>query len=90
MLPSIPQPTETVRVGDTDVTVRGLSVTEVRKVHDAAGADEGDAMAIAFGTGCSVEEASAWLDSAPALAAQEVMAAILRLTGLLDGQKSGD
>jgi hypothetical protein len=86
-LPVVPMPTETVKVGDADVTVRGLTVSEVRKVH-AAGETNGDALAVSYGVGCTVDEAQAWLDSTPADVATAVMTAIMRLSGLLEGAAS--
>lgn len=79
-LPSNPLPTETVTIGEIEITVTGLHLFQVRQLAKMD-VDESDAQAIALGTGCTIEEATAWIESSPAGDSAALMAAIMRLSG---------
>lgn len=84
MLPEIKQRTETVPVAGELVTIRSLSVFEVRRLKDNPDPQAADALCISLATGASEEEAQAWLESIPADDAVGLMAAIFQLTGLTE------
>lgn len=89
MLPAVPARTEEIDVSGTQVTVRSLTVSEVRRIQ-GCDADAADALAVSLAVGCTVEEAGAWLATVPADVAFRVMSAVFRLSGLDEGAtKSG-
>lgn len=85
MLPEIKMPEETVEVAGELVTLRALTIYEVRRLKNHPSEDESDALAVHLSTGASMAEATAWLESVPASVAVEVMAAIFRVSGLTEG-----
>lgn len=89
MLPEIKRPTELVDLGDgATVTIRALTIYEVRRLKNHPDENESDALAVQLSVGdCTLEEAQAWLESIPAPAAQALIEAILRLAGLLDAAR---
>jgi hypothetical protein len=89
-LPVVPLPSDTVTVGDSQVTVFGLSRSAVLHLQSFDGDYEAvDCYLLAQGCQISEEEAKAWSDSTPADAVEPVVARIVELSGLATGaQKS--
>lgn len=82
--PTKPLPTGTVTVNGTEAPIRGLSFAETRRMvafEDDPG-DAADVLVLSAGTGMSEDEARAWFASNDPITANEVLLAILRLTGL--------
>lgn len=79
-LPSNPLPTETVELGTIAIEIRGLHLFQVRALAKMD-PDESDAQAIAWATGCTVGEATEWIERSVGGDAVNLMAAIMRLSG---------
>lgn len=84
MLPEIKQRTEAIDIEGTLVTIRSLTIYEVRRLKNHPDEDGADALAVSLATGATQEEAQAWLEAIPADAAVTLMAAVFRLSGLTD------
>lgn len=79
-LPSNPRPSETVTIGEVDITVRGLHLFQVRELAKMD-QDDSDAQAIAWSTGATPEEARGWIEESSGGDAVQLLAAIMRVTG---------
>lgn len=83
----VPMPTDTVKVGDGKVEVRGLSRAEYVHLNTYADDPEAaEAFVLACGTGLSEEEAAAWLAATPTVAAGHVLDRIAELSGEDEGK----
>lgn len=80
-LPKIGLKRKTVEISGYEVEVRSLTVTEIREIMDADNKDRADAMAIAWGTSSTVEEAEEFLANTGADDAGTLMREILELSG---------
>lgn len=79
-LPHNPQPAETVQIGEISLDVRGLHLYQIRQLAQMD-QDVSDATAIAWATGCTVEEANDWVEQSSGGDAVQLLAAIMRLSG---------
>jgi hypothetical protein len=79
-LPANPRPTETVTIGQVDIDIRGLHLFQVRELAKMD-QDISDATAIAWATGCTPDEATAWVEESIGGDAVELLSAIMRLSG---------
>ena len=87
-LPDVPLPTGSVTIGGTDVPIRSLARSEVLRIRSFVGAeDDAEPFIVACGTGCTPEEATAWLGAVELDVGGVLVEAILALTGLLDPQE---
>jgi hypothetical protein len=87
-LPKAKGPVDTVDVDGELVEVRGMTrgeVTTLMGMKDES-VDKSDAFALSCGAGVSTTEAAEWLASAPMGVSQSLLEAVLRLSGLMDGQ----
>lgn len=83
----VPMPTDTVKVGDGKVEVRGLSRAEYVHLNTYAGNPEAaEAFVLACGTGVTEEEAAAWLAVTPKVPAGRVLDRIAELSGEDEGK----
>lgn len=79
-LPHNPQATETVQIGEVSLDVRGLHLFQIRQLAQMD-QDLSDATAIAWATGCTVDEAREWIEASPGGDAIQLLAAIMRFSG---------
>lgn len=87
MLPKSVRSTESVALSGGEVALRGLTWDEVRQLKG----DRANPLAIAFGTGCTEEEAAAWIEDPDTVAGdvQALLDAVMAASGLGEGaQKS--
>jgi hypothetical protein len=75
---------KTVSVQGKDITVRPLSLAQVRAVRKAD-EDHADVLAISWASGLSVDEAREIFESAPAGQTLALVAAIFEVSGLTEG-----
>lgn len=83
-LPFSPPGTRTVKLSGGEVTVRGLTVGQVRTCRKLQG-DASDHLAITMATGTPREEVAAWFDQAPAGDFARLIEAIWDASGLGEG-----
>lgn len=82
-LPIKPLPTGSVTIEGTDIPIRALSRSEVIRLQSFEGNEDGaEPFVIAAGTGCTEEEARAFLASTDLVTGGDLLVAIFRLTGL--------
>lgn len=79
-IPSNPLPSETVVIGEISIDIKGLHLFQIRQLAKMD-EDVSDATAIAWSTGCTVDEASDWIERSTGGDAVALMAAIMRLSG---------
>lgn len=79
-LPSNPRPTETVQLGEISIEISGLHLFQIRQLA-TMDPDASDAQAIAWATGCTPDEAGAWIEASSGGDAVALMAAIMRVSG---------
>ena len=82
-LPIKPLPTGSVTIEGTDVPIRALSFTETKamvSLNDDT--DAADVLVLTAGTGATDDEARAWLAGTDAATVNDLLLAILRLSGL--------
>lgn len=72
---------ETVKLSGGEVTVRALTLKEVRLIRNKP-EDQADVHAIAWATGESVEDTGEWFETALAGDLQRLIGVIFRLSGL--------
>jgi hypothetical protein len=87
-LPKAKCPVDTIDIDGEPVEVRGMTrgeVTTLMGMKDES-VDKSDAFALSCGAGVSTTEAAEWLASAPMVVSQSLLEAVLRLSGLMDGQ----
>lgn len=80
-LPFAPPETRTVQLSGGEVTVRGLTIGQVRKCRALKG-DDADHLAITMATGTPREEVAAWFEQAPAGDFAKLIEAIWDASGL--------
>lgn len=90
ILPKLELPFRKVNVGGTELTIKSLTRGQV---HQMSGLDTHnltavEATCLAFAIGCTVEEAAAWLNEAPADVATKLMDEIYDLAGMGDSGKA--
>ena len=79
-LPRNQLPHETVTIGEVDIGVRGLHLFQVRELANMD-RDLSDATAVSWATGCTVDEATEWIEASSGGDATALLAAIMRLSG---------
>lgn len=84
-LPPSKVSTGTVELSGGVVEIRGLTFNEAREMRG----ERANAVAIAYATGCTEDEAQAWIDTALAGDFNELIEAVLKASRLDEGaQKS--
>jgi hypothetical protein len=84
-LPVLTLATGSVEVGGQPVAITSLSRSASVELGVIVAADgDGEAFIVSKGTGVSVEEASAWLDTVDNQAATDLIRAILQISALVD------
>lgn len=87
-LPPVTIPRATVKVGDDEVLVRGLSRAEAVHLQSfGSDLDAAENYVLCCGAGVSLEEAAAWRAASPAAVVGEVVDRIVDLSGLGDSGK---
>ena len=76
--------TRTVDLSGGAVEVHGLTLIQTRACRDA-NADEADVLCIAWGTDQPPAEVRAWLTEADPEDARKLLAAVMELSGLIEG-----
>ena len=79
-LPTPGRRSETVQIGDVEITVTALHLFQIRELAEMP-RDESDAAAIAWATGVTPEEAHQWIVDTGGGAGVELLAAIMRVSG---------
>lgn len=79
-IPHNPQPTETVQIGEVAIGITGLHLFQIRELAKMD-QDISDATAISWAAGCTVEEATEWIERSAGGDAVQLLAAIMRLSG---------
>lgn len=82
-LPEVKIPREIVRVGDDDISVRGLTRAEAVRIQALAPDVEAmEILMLACGTDTSEDDVRAWVNATPAGTVEPLSDAIVRLSGL--------
>lgn len=81
VLPAVPLGTGTAEVAGSEVPIRSLSRAEVLRMRALVDSGDSEAFVIARGTGCTDDEAAAWLDSTDNDTAKALVEAILSMSG---------
>jgi len=79
-LPRNQRVTQAVPIGDVTIDIRGLDLFQIRELAKMD-QDASDAQAIAWATGCTLEEADEWIRESGGGDAVELLAAIMKASG---------